>query len=443
MPDALLQKLRTTVGAANVLTGVELSPYVVEGRTPEAAVFPGSIEEVAAVMALASEVGTPVTPWGGGTAASVGMPAGRTGLVIGLRRLARLLDHEPGDLTATVEAGMTVQAFQTALGSRGQWLSLDPADAERATVGGVLATNACGPRRHLYGTARDVLIGVTVVTADGAIVKGGGKVVKNVAGYDLPKLFIGSYGTLGVIVEATVKLRPLPEQEELVSVRFDRLKDAGSAVKAVAASDLIPNAVELLDGAGASGAGLAAGSPTPGAVLVVGFDGVREQVDWQRAELARLTGPLGGRDPRLLDAAAWTRLPTAAREAFSTTAAVMTLVVLPSQVAEIMEQGAGIARGRGLQSAWAAHAGVGVVRGALASEPAPKDPAALAVVLAEWREMARAGGGYANLEGAPLAIKSQIPVWDDPGAAGRIMERIKAQLDPRNILNPGRFVAGI
>ena len=443
MPDALLQKLRTTVGAANVLTGVELSPYVVEGRTPEAAVFPGSIEEVAAVMALASEVGTPVTPWGGGTAASVGMPAGRTGLVIGLRRLARLLDHEPGDLTATVEAGMTVRAFQTALGSRGQWLSLDPADAERATVGGVLATNACGPRRHLYGTARDVLIGVTVVTADGAIVKGGGKVVKNVAGYDLPKLFIGSYGTLGVIVEATVKLRPLPEQEELVSVRFDRLKDAGSAVKAVAASDLIPNAVELLDGAGASGAGLAAGSPTPGAVLVVGFDGVREQVDWQRAELARLTGPLGGRDPRLLDAAAWTRLPTAAREAFSTTAAVMTLVVLPSQVAEIMEQGAGIARGRGLQSAWAAHAGVGVVRGALASEPAPKDPAALAVVLAEWREMARAGGGYANLEWAPLAIKSQIPVWDDPGAAGRIMERIKAQLDPRNILNPGRFVAGI
>jgi len=371
------------------------------------------------------------------------MPAGRTGLVIGLRRLARLLDHEPGDLTATVEAGMTVRAFQTALGSRGQWLSLDPADAERATVGGVLATNAGGPRRHLYGTARDVLIGVTVVTADGSIVKGGGKVVKNVAGYDLPKLFIGSYGTLGVIVEATVKLRPLPEQEELVSVRFDRLKDAGSAVKAVAASDLIPNAVELLDGAGASGAGLAAGSPTPGGVLVVGFDGVREQVDWQRAELARLTGPLGGRDPRLLDAATWTRLPTAARAAFSTTAAVMTLAVLPSQVAEIMEQGAGIARGRGLQSAWAAHAGVGVVRGALASEPAPKDPAALAAVLAEWREMARAGGGYANLEWAPLAIKSQIPVWDDPGAAGRIMERIKAQLDPRNILNPGRFVAGI
>jgi len=443
VPDALLQKLRTTVGAANVLTGVELSPYVVEGRTPEAAIFPGSIEEVAAVMALASEVATPVTPWGGGTAASVGMPAGRAGLIMGLSRLGRLLDHEPGDLTATVEAGMTIAAFQTALGGRSQWLSLDPADSERATVGGVLATNACGPRRHLYGTARDLLIGVTVVTADGSVVKGGGKVVKNVAGYDLPKLFIGSYGTLGVIVEATVKLRPLPEREELVGVRFDRLKDAGAAVRALAASDLIPNAVELLDGAAAAGAGLAAGSPAPGGVLVVGFDGVQEQIDWQRAELARLTGPLGGRDVKPLEAAAWARLTPAARAAFPTATAVMALAVLPSQVAETMEQGAGIARARGLASAWAAHAGVGVVRGAVASDPVPKDFATLAAVLVEWREMARAGGGHANLEWAPLAVKSQVPVWDDPGAAGRIMEGIKAQLDPRNNLNPGRFVAGI
>jgi glycolate oxidase FAD binding subunit len=441
--DALLQKLRAAVGAANVLTGVELSPYVVEGRTPEAAVFPGSIEEVAAVLALASEVGSPVMPWGGGTAATVGMPAGRTGLIVGLRRLGRVLDHEPGDLTATVEAGMTMEAFQAALGSRGQWLSLDPADAGRATVGGVLATNACGPRRHLYGTARDLLIGVTVVTAEGSVVKGGGKVVKNVAGYDLPKLFIGSYGTLGVIVEATVKLRPLPEREELVAVRFDRLKDAGAAMKAIAASDLIPNAVDLLDGTAAAGAGFTAGAGAPGAVLVVGFDGVREQVDWQRAELARLTNPLGGRESRLLDAPAWTRLAPAARAAFPATAAVMTLAVLPSQVVETMEQGAGVARARGLRSAWAAHAGVGVVRGALASDPAPNDPAALAAVLVEWRELARAGGGHANVEWAPLAVKSQIPVWDDPGAAARIMERIKAQLDPRNILNPGRFVAGI
>jgi glycolate oxidase FAD binding subunit len=437
LPDALLDKLRAAVGAPNVLTGVELSPYVVEGRTPEAAVFPGSVDEVATVIGLAAETARPVTPWGGGTAASVGTPAAPGGLVLGLRRLSRLLEHEPGDLTASVEAGITVETFQTALRGRGQWASLDPADARLATLGGVLATNASGPRRHLYGTARDLLIGVTVVTADGAVVRGGGKVVKNVAGYDLPKLFVGSYGTLGVIVEATVKLRPLPDHERLLCIPFDRLKDAGAAVRSLLAGDLIPNAVELLDAA--AGAALGAESPA----LVVGFDGLQEQVDWQCAELTRLAASCGGREGRALPDDTWPRLETAARAAFPAAAAVMAFSVLPSQVANLMEQGAGVARAQGLASAWAAHAGVGVVHAALAADVRPQAPPAIAAVLREWRELARAGGGHGTLEWAPLAVKSQVPVWDDPGAAGRIMERIKAQLDPRNILNPGRFVAGI
>src|SRR5207244_2630982 len=137
-----------------------------------------------------------VEPGGGGSAVGVGVPPARAGLVLLLTRLSALVEREPGDLTATAQAGVTVAALQAALRARGQWLSLDPPDAARATLGGVLAANASGPRRHLYGTARDLLIGVTVVTADGAVVHGGGKVVQNVAGYDLPKLFIGSYGTL-------------------------------------------------------------------------------------------------------------------------------------------------------------------------------------------------------------------------------------------------------
>ena len=457
MQDGLLERLRTIVGAPNVLTGVELSPYVVEGRTPDAAVFPGSVEEVSAVIALVGEFGLPVIPWGGGTAASVGLPSARAGLVLGLRRLNRLVEHEPGDLTVTVEAGTTVGELQAALRGRGQWLSLDPADAERATIGGVLATNASGPRRHLYGTARDLLIGVTVVTAEGAIVKGGGKVVKNVAGYDLPKLFVGSYGTLAVIVEATFKLRPRPDDERLMCVGFDRLKDAGAAVRALMASDLIPSAVELLDGTAAFGgggtggalgpgptlAGAAPAPPTPGAVLVVGFDGLGEQVEWQCAELTRLTAQLGGHHPRALASEVWPRLALGARAAFPVATAVMAFGVLPTQVAELMEQGASAARARGLGTAWAAHAGVGAVSAALATGHEPSEPAPIAAILAEWREIARAGGGHATLEWAPLAVKSQVPVWDDPGAAGRIMQRIKAELDPKNVLNPGRFVAGI
>ena len=420
-----------------MLSGIELSPYVIEGRTPDAAVFPGSVDEVRGVVALAGESGIPLIPWGGGTAATVGTPSATMGIVLGLGRLDRFIEHEPGDLTATVQAGMTLARFQSVLRERGQWLSLDPPDADRATVGGVVAANASGPRRHLYGTARDQLIGVTIITADGACVRGGGKVVKNVAGYDLPKLFVGSYGTLGIIVELTVRLRPVPEVERWVSVRFDRLKDAGAAVRAIMGSDLIPTAVELLDG-DASRALAADGTPT----LVVGFDGLAEQVKWQCSELAAVTAPLGGHGVVALPGA----VPPGgfgARASVGAVAAVVRFSVLPTVVTELMEQGAGMARQRGLKTGWTAHAGVGVVTAALGSPSERPDLKSVASVLGEWRALARSGGGHATLEWAPLAVKSEVPVWDDLGPASRLMQRIKAQLDPKNLLNPGRFVAGI
>lgn len=439
MPAALVDKLRGIVGSPHVLTGVELAPYVVEGRTPEVAVFPGSVEDVCAIMTLAADAEIPVTPWGGGTAGSVGTPAARAGIILGSRRLDRLLEHEPGDLTATVQAGMTLASFGAALRARGQWLSLDPPDPERATIGGILAANASGPRRHLYGTARDLLIGVTVVTAAGAVVRGGGKVVKNVAGYDVPKLFVGSYGTLGVIVEATLKLRPVPDDERLVCARFERLKDAGAAVRAIMGSDLIPTAIELLD----ADASRTLGLDGAGTTLVAAFDGLAEQVEWQCSEFGQVTAPFGGKETRTLGPEVWSRLATAAPRAFGTLAATLRFAVLPTQVADMMEQGAGVARARGLLTAWSAHAGVGIVSGALFSDQDQPDLAPIAAVLGEWRDIARASGGHAVLDWAPLALKSYIPVWDDPGAAGRIMQRIKAQLDPKNILNPGRFVGGI
>ena len=439
-----LDKLRALVGPANVLLGVELSAYATEGRTPEAAVFPGSQEEVRGVVDVAAGAEIPIVPWGGGTGVAVGTPTARArpGIVLGLRRLNRLVEHEPGDLTATVEAGTPFAEFQAALRARGQWLSLDPPDPDHATVGGVMAANASGPRRHLYGTARDLVIGMTIVTADGAIVRAGGKVVKNVAGYDLPKLFVGSYGTLGVVVDVTVKLRPLPEAERLVAVRFERLKDAAAGVRAAMASDLIPNAIELLDAESARA--LEPSATAAGATLVVGFDGLREQVDWQCAELTALVGSLGGIGVQTLPAESWARLARAAAAAFGgTPAALMRLSVLPAQVGEVMEQASVAARGRGLFCACAAHAGVGVVTAALFSSREQQELGPVTATLADWRGVAKGAGGHAVLEWAPLAVKSEVPVWDDPGAAGRIMQRIKAQLDPQNLLNPGRFVAGI
>ena len=439
MPSALSDKLRGIVGAPHVLTGVDCSPYLVEGRAPEAVIFPGTKEEVAAALGVASEAGLPVTPWGGGTKMAVGSPPNRIGLVLGLRRLNRILEHEPGDLTVTVEAGLALDALQAELGKRGQWLSLDPASADGATVGGVLASNASGPRRHLYGTARDLVIGLTVVAADGSVVRGGGKVVKNVAGYDLPKLYIGSFGTLGVLVEATFKLRPRADVDRIVVARFDRLKDAGTAARAVLASDVIPSALELADGEALRRLGHGGG-----AGLLVGLDGIAEQVEWEVAELARLLGPLGLGGTTVLDGTArdeaWRALARLARPGPDHVAAVMKWAVLPTRAAELMETGAGVAQRNGLTAALTAHAGVGIVTAILSGDT---DTNAAVATLTEWRALANGVGGHAMVERAPLAVKERVAVWDAAGPTLRLMRGIKERLDPRGILNPGRFVGAI
>jgi len=282
-----------------------------------------------------------------------------------------------------------------------------------------------------------------VVTAAGALLKGGGKVVKNVAGYDLPKLFIGAFGTLGVVVEATVKLRPRPDADRLVVARFAQLKGAGAAARAVMGSDLLPSALDLVDGETLRA--LALGGPD-GAALLIGVDGIPEQVEWQCAEVERLLRPQGLADARVLDGdardAAWRARGGLGRGAFTETAAVMKWVVLPAQVADVMERGAVLAQRAGLAAALAAHAGVGVVEAVLAGGRGG-DATAIAGVLTEWRALVRAAGGQAMVESAPLAVKERVPVWDDPGPALRIMQRIKSQFDPVGLLNPGRFVGGI
>jgi glycolate oxidase FAD binding subunit len=433
-------RLAALLGRPRVLTGVDCSPYVVEGRTPAAVALPGSREEVAAVLALAAEAGLPVIPWGGGTHMTLGAPPPAGALVLALGRLDRVLEHEPGDLTATVEAGATVAAFQERLGRHGQWLSLDPPRPERASVGGVLAVNAAGPRRHLYGTARDLLIGCTVVLAEGVAVRGGGKVVKNVAGYDLPKLVVGSFGTLGVIVEATFKLRPRPEVDRLAILRFDSLARAGDAARAVLASELLPAALDLVHGPVLAAAGIQGAE----AALLAALDGLEAQVEWQRRELERLGAERGAvgaeaRDGAARDAA-WRALAEVDATAFARPAAVMRWSVLPAQVADVIAEAASIAGAGGLEAAFVAHAGTGLVRGVLGGGEGLPD---VAGTLGRWRALARARGGQALLESAPLALKERVPVWDAPGPALRVMQRIKAELDPRGVLNPGRFVGGI
>lgn len=182
------------------------------GLEPSRIERPSTIQEAADVIREA----TSIIPWGGGTGQDYGAPPRKVGTVLDLSGLDRVVAHEYADMTITVEAGITLAALQAQLAKHNQFLPLDPPDAETATVGGILATNAFGPLRLGYGTARDWLIGLKVIDAQGRLIKGGGKVVKNVTGYDLPKLHIGALGTLGVIVEATFKVSPKPDRKSVV-----------------------------------------------------------------------------------------------------------------------------------------------------------------------------------------------------------------------------------
>ena len=206
------------------------APYAVDGVIPTVVVSPGTVEEVSAVLAACSKADAAVVPWGGGAHMGLGGVPKKVDVVLALGRMNQVIDHEPGDMTSTVQAGMTLSHFQSHLGRHGQFLSLDPPGGSRATIGGILAANASGPRRLRYGTARDLLIGLRVVHADGTVTKGGAKVVKNVTGYDMNKLYVGSLGTLGVIVEATFRLYPIPPVERTWVASFPAAAKAGEAV---------------------------------------------------------------------------------------------------------------------------------------------------------------------------------------------------------------------
>ncbi|MEW6306952.1 MAG: FAD-binding oxidoreductase [Verrucomicrobiota bacterium] len=265
-----------------------------------------------------------------------------------LRALSRVVEYTPEDMVVTVEAGITLAALQEHIAHGNQWLPIDPPFADMLSVGALLAGNANGPRRFGYGTARDHLIGIKVVLADGRLIKAGGKVVKNVAGYDLCKLFVGSRGTLGVIVEATFKLLPRPSVETFVQHRVPSLAQADALIEKVMESELTPHVLDLHNQN--AGAALA---------LVLGFAGTREEVDWSLARAAEL----GFAEPGSLDHenAFWSA---------GDRHAVRKLSVLPSRVVEAI-QGLG-------EVPFVARAGNGIVYYRGGPEP-PKEelPAAL------------------------------------------------------------------
>ncbi len=402
----------------------------VDGLTPRTVEAPSDYETVAAILKKASDERCSVIPRGGGTTMDLGAPLPRADVVVSLEKLNRVLDHQPANLTVRTQAGITLAALNQTLAQHGQYLPLDPPFPDRATIGGVLATNSSGSLRVRFGSARDLLIGIRVALADGQVVHGGGDVVKNVAGYDLPKIFVGSLGTLGIIVEATFKIVPLPAKTSTFVAVFDRLENACEVALRLLRSPLLPSGVEILN-------------PTASAhfgwgdrfAFVVRFGGLgavaqqlREVEKWSR-ENGALTATVLEADDEV-----WVRL----RDFIFKVPTVAKIGVVPTQISKAAAQAQELARAQGLNCSLLAHA-VGILFVGLDG-----DVEHLEKAITVLREAVTAHGGYLIIQRAPRELRDRVAVWGPtPGASFGVMKKLKQELDPNGILNPGRFVGGI
>jgi glycolate oxidase FAD binding subunit len=399
---------------------------------------PGSVEEASQVLAGAAADGLAVAFAGGGSKLGLGNPPERADLLVSTERLDQVLEHAAGDLVVRAQAGVRLADLQAQLAPAGQWLALDPPEP-RATVGGVVAANASGPRRLRYGTVRDLIIGITVVLADGTVAHAGGKVVKNVAGYDLAKLFCGSLGTLGMIAEVIFRLHPLPAAAAVVTLEVEEPAQAGQAVRRLGRSALEPSAIELtVDEWG-----------WPGRLTVV-FEGIQPGVEAQATAAAELLGPVGSAavaGPGGIDAA----LSQLGARPFEKAEVALKATFPPAELPGVVTELLGGDR-RSRERRWigpvSAHAATGVLwmtsgfrQGDLRADG--PEVAYVARAVTEARERLTALGGSLVVVKAPPHLKRLVDVWGPPGDALGLMRRVKERFDPDRRMSPGRFVGGI
>lgn len=411
---------------------------------PVCLVYPQTPEQLAGVITLCHQQHWRVLPCGSGTKlAWGGLTAGIT-VVVSTARLRRLIDHAAGDLTVTAEAGMRLADLQAILATQGQFLPLDPSYGTDATLGGIVATADSGTWRHRYGGVRDLLIGMTVVRADGQVAKAGGRVVKNVAGYDLMKLFTGSWGTLGILSQMTFRVYPLPEVSQTLVLTGDAQAIA-RATQTLLSSALTPTAVELVMAPAWTEL-----KPADAIALLVRFQGIAVGVSTQTQQFTEV-GQALGLEIRTLrrqanavifpanevalpanEVALWQRLQEIGEPAAHNQAITCKIGVTPSTAVAMLQQIKALVPQLDLAQI---HAGSGLGRLCFAATEAEQLP--------QIRQLCQDQGGFLTVLQAPQSLKQQVEVWGYTGNAIALMRGLKQQFDPSNLLSPGRFVSGI
>lgn len=393
---------------------------ITSGTTPSCIVYPASQEQLAAVIAAAHHHNWRVLPCGNSSKLHWGGLAEGVDVVVSTERINQLIAHAVGDFTVTVEAGMKFSRLQAILAEHRQFLALDPAAPESATIGGIVATGDTGSLRQRYGSVRDQLLGITFVRADGQIAKAGGRVVKNVAGYDLMKLFTGSYGTLGIICQVT--FRVYPEQETSTTVVLTGKAEAISqAAATLRGSALTPTQADLLSTKLVSSLGLGKGLG-----LITRFQNISESVKEQANRLLQVGQQLG-LDGAIYSAGdeanLWQRLAEQIHDSVTESIITCKIGVLPTASVELLRQ----------LEVGLIHISSGL--GLLQFEDHNQ--------VLKVREICQKNSGFLSILAAPLTFKEKVDVWGYTGNGLQVMRGIKAQFDGKNILSPGRFVGGI
>jgi glycolate oxidase FAD binding subunit len=432
-----VEDLRAIVGAEPLITGERVEAYRLGRKTPLAVVMPGDEEEVSRILAFAWEADLRVVPWGGGCYQSIGNPPARYDLALDLTRLNRLIAHEPADMTATAQAGVRMVELQRRLADHGQFLALDPPMSEHATLGGVLATRLGGPLRCRYGTARDLILGMRVAHADGTITQAGAKVVKNATGYDVTKLYLGSHGTLGIILEATFRLYPRPEAERGWWLETPDLEAAQVLANRILSSHLVPNRVELMEEEASRACGFS------GEGLVVSISGLLETVEGRRADLERIVGECGSRLAELRHAAeTWNVLTdfpwrNPGRNSRSLEA-IWLGDVLPADCAKAVRT-----IRKAMRQPAAVRIAATVSHGALRGSVSGETPEEIVGDLMAARHALVGLGGNLVVMKYPETAHDRIDTWGTAPDGLGVMRRLKVAFDAKGILNPERFVGGI
>jgi glycolate dehydrogenase FAD-binding subunit len=412
---------RAIVGTENVRAAT--NDDLVAGAQPQLIVVPGDELQLAQILKMANDAGLSIIPRGGGTKLAWGNSPRRADVVLSLTRLNAIVEHAHSDLTVTVEAGCTLKQLAETLSKQNQRLALDGLWPSRATVGGILSTNDSGALRLRFGSLRDLVIGATIALADGTLAKSGGKVVKNVAGYDLPKLVTGALGTLGVITQATFRLHPMPKETRTVSCLARDAREAQRIVLAIQDSKLAHSALQIRF----------VESMQP--QIDVLFEATEAGCAAQADQLKELLAPANVIDS---GPAVWKARQELYSEATANSgnSALAKVSVLPTQIAEVHESLIALAGTNRLRFNAVFHA-IGI--GAIYFAAIPND---LAVTLKSLREKIEQLGGSLVIAHRPDAMP-QLDAWGSAGDALSLMRAVKQQFDPKSTLNPGRFVGGI